>query len=120
MLLFLSAALLVAPLLIHMIEARRTGQNRPSQYPLAPQVRQAVQRYIDQWPAVNLMTQGRDSVEPKAGITILLMSNGALPPEFEEGLVRAIYEVRGDKPVVNVFPLLTARQTAPPREGLQK
>ena len=33
MLLFLSLALLIAPLMIHMIEGRRMGQNRPLEYP---------------------------------------------------------------------------------------
>ncbi len=42
-------AMLVAPLVIHMIEGRRTGQNRPLEYPVAPQVRQAVQQYFDKW-----------------------------------------------------------------------
>jgi len=110
MLLFLLLALLIAPLVGHMIEGRRTGQDRPVEYQLAPHVRQAVQKYISQWPEVELITQGRNSVEPEAAITIILMSGKKLPPEFEEGLTRVVQEVRGDEPVVRIFPILAARQ----------
>jgi uncharacterized hydrophobic protein (TIGR00271 family) len=83
MLLFLSLALLIAPLLIQMIEERRIGPNRPLQYQVAPPVRQAVREYISYWPEVELIVQGRNSVEPEAGITIILLSEENLPPEFE-------------------------------------
>jgi uncharacterized hydrophobic protein (TIGR00271 family) len=82
-LLFLLVAFLAAPLVIHMIEGRRSGQNRPLEYPVAPQVRQAVQQHIDKWPGVELITQGRNSVEPEAGITIILMSEKSLPPSLK-------------------------------------
>jgi hypothetical protein len=109
MLLFLSLALLIAPLVGHMIEGRRTGQDRPVEYQLAPHVRQAVQKYIGYWPEVDLITQGRNSVEPEATITIILMSGKILPPEFEEGLVRVVHKARGDEPIVRIFPILAAR-----------
>ena len=120
MLLLLSVALLSAPLLIHMIEGRRTGQNRPLEYPVAPKVRQAVKQYIDNWPEVEVITQGRNSVEPEAGITIILMSGEHLSPEFEEGLIRVVHKARGDEPVVRIFPILSARQRAPTQHGIQK
>jgi len=120
MLLLLSVALLSAPLLIHMIEGRRTGQNRPLEYPVAPKVRQAVKQYIDNWPEVEVITQGRNSVEPEAGITIILMSGEHLSPEFEEGLISAVHKARGDEPVVRIFPILSARQRAPTQHGIQK
>ncbi|MGD8273843.1 MAG: DUF389 domain-containing protein [Desulfobacterales bacterium] len=113
MLLFLLLALLIAPLVGHMIEGRRTGQDRPVEYQLAPRVRQAVQKYISQWPEVELITQGRNSVEPEAAITIILMSGKKLPPGFEEGLTRVVQEARGDEPVVRIFPILAARQQVP-------
>ena len=113
MLLFLSLALLSAPLLIHMIEGRRTGQNRPLEYPVAPQVREAVRKFISYWPEVELITQGRHSVEPESGIYIILMSRESLPPEFERGLIRVVHKARKGKPVVRIFPLLAARQQLP-------
>jgi len=119
-LLFLSLVLLTAPLLIHMIEGRRVGQNRPLEYPLAPQVRQAVQQYISYWPEVELIGQGRNSVEPEAGITIILMSGKSLPPEFEEGLIRVVNKARGDEPVVRIFPILSARQGGLENQGIGK
>ena len=120
MLLFLSLALLIAPLVGHMIEGRRTGQDRPVEYQLAPHVRQAVQKYISRWPEVELITQGRNSVEPEATITIILMSGKNLPPEFEAGLIKVVHKVRGDEPVVRIFPILSARQGKTADQGLEK
>ena len=113
MLLFLSLALLAVPLLLQMIEGRRTGQNRPLEYPVAPRVREAVREFLTDWPEVEVITQGRNSVEPEAGITIILLSRENLPPEFEQSLIRVIHKARGDKPVVRIFPLLSARQYSP-------
>jgi uncharacterized hydrophobic protein (TIGR00271 family) len=118
MLLFLALTLLSAPLLMNLIQGRRIGQNRPLEYQLAPHVREAIKQYTDEWPEVELITQGRNSVEPEAGITVLLMSTKILPPEFEEGLVQTINEARGDQPAVRIFPILAARQyTAKPQDG---
>jgi uncharacterized hydrophobic protein (TIGR00271 family) len=120
MLLFLSLALLIAPLVLQMIEGRRIGQNRPLEYPLAPQVRHAVQQYIDKWPGVELIGQGRNSVEPEAGITIILMSERSLPPEFKDGLLRAIHKARGGESVVRIFPLLAAQHQTSANPGIEK
>jgi len=120
MLLFLSLALLIAPLVGHMLEGRRTGPDRPVEYQLAPHVRQAVQKYISHWPEVELITQGRNSVEPEAAITIILMSGKNLPPEFEAGLIKVVHKVRGDEPVVRIFPILAARQRVPEHQGVTK
>jgi uncharacterized hydrophobic protein (TIGR00271 family) len=120
MILFLALALLIAPLMIQMLEGRRVGQNRPLEYPLAPPVRQAVQQYIGNWPGVELIGQGRNSVEPEAGITIILMSEKSLPSEFEEGLIGAIYKARGDEPVVRIFPLLAAHQHTSANQDIEK
>ena len=120
MLLFLVLALLIAPLVGHMIEGRRTGQDRPVEYQLAPHVREAVHKYISDWPEVELITQGRNSVEPEAAITIILMSGKKLPPEFEEGLRGVVNKSRGDEPVVRIFPILAARQQVPKDQDLTK
>jgi hypothetical protein len=120
MLLFLSIALLIAPLVGHMLEGKRTGPDRPVEYQLAPRVREAVRKYISYWPEVELITQGRNSVEPEASITIILMSDKYLPPEFEEGLIRVVHKARGDEPVVRIFPILAARQRAPADQGTEK
>ena len=120
MLLFLLLALLTAPLVGHMIEGRRTGHDRPVEYQLAQHVRKAVQKYISHWPEVELITQGRNSVEPESTITIILMSGKILPPEFEEGLKRVVYKARGDEPVVRIFPILGARQRVPTNQSIEK
>ena len=120
MLLFLLLALLIAPLVLHMIEGRRTGLKRPTQYSLAPPVRQAVEQYIDKWPGVELISQGRNSVEPKSDIIIVLMSEKSLPPHFEENLISVVHKARGDQPVVSIFPILSARQLAPENQDDSK
>lgn len=120
MILFLALVFLSAPLLIHMNIGKRTGQNRPLEYQLAPHVREAVKRYVSDWTEVELIAQGRNSVEPEAGITILLMSTKALPAEFEEGLVGVIKKARGDEPVVRIFPMLAARQRTNKLQAGQK
>ena len=120
MLLFLSIALLIIPLLHQMIEGRRTGQNRPLEYQVAPQVREAVKDFLSNWPEVELITQGRNSVEPEAGITIILLSKEILPPEFEQGLTSVVHKARGGEPIVRIFPLLSARQHAPGNQAAKK
>ena len=119
MLLFLLLTLLIAPLVLHMLEGRRTGQNRPVDYQLAPKVRRAVIQYISYWPEVVLISQGRNSVESESAITVILMSDKNLPPEFEEGLTNVIHRVRGDKPLVRIFPVLAARQRPPAKQGIE-
>ncbi len=109
MLLLFSIILLSAPLLIRMIETKRTGQNRPLQYPVSSQVRKAVNEYISHKPEVGIITLGRNSVEPEAGVTIILISSKPLSSEFEEGLIKTVHKARGNEPVVRIFPLLAAR-----------
>jgi uncharacterized hydrophobic protein (TIGR00271 family) len=109
MLLILLVVLLSAPLLSHRIELQRTGQNRPLQYPVSEKVRESVKEYISNWPQVEVMTLGRNSVEPEAGITIILISEIDLSPKFEEGLIKVVQKARGGEPVVRIFPVLAAR-----------
>jgi len=113
--LILVAILLVAPLLVQMIEKRRTGQARPLNYPVAPAVREAVNEYIADWPAVDLIFMGRTSVEPHAGITILLASDHIATFEFEEKLREAVKEAHGGDPTVRVFALYSAKGSLPGR-----
>jgi hypothetical protein len=87
---------------------------------LAAQVRKAVNQYLSYWPKVELIGMGRNSVEPEAGITIILMSAENLSPEFEDGLTRVVHKTHGGEPVVRIFPLLEARQLAPEHQGSSK
>jgi len=64
---------------------------------------------MSSWPKVEVMTLGRNSVEPESGITIILMSKINLPPGFEEGLIKVVQKARGGEPVIRVFPVLAAR-----------
>lgn len=109
----LVAILLAAPLFIQMIEKRRVGLAKPLNYPVAPKVRAATNEYLSNWPAVHLMFMGRSSVEPEAGITILLSSGHKTTYEFEEELRKVVKEAHGRDPVVRVFALYSAQRGLP-------
>ena len=115
--LVLVAVLLAAPLFVQMIEKRRTGQARPLNYPVAPAVREAVKDYLVEWPAVDLIFMGRTSVEPDAGITILLASDHIATFEFEEKLREVVKEAHGGDPTIRVFALYSAKGSLPGKEG---
>ena len=110
MLLILLIVLLSAPLLSHRIELQKTGQNRPLAYQVSEKVRKSVKEYMSNWPKVQVMTLGRNSVEPESGITIILISEIDLSSEFEEGLIKVVQKARGGEPVVRIFPVLAARR----------
>jgi uncharacterized hydrophobic protein (TIGR00271 family) len=103
--LLLLSVLLIAPLLLHMVEKRRAGQNRPLLHPVSPRVRQVVNEYLDDWPGVELIMMGRQSVEPETGIAILLSTQEKMPLRFEKELKNLVREARGDNSPVRVFPL---------------
>ena len=79
---------------------------------VAPDVREAVNAYVDRWPGVHVILQARSSLEPERGIAIVLASDSELPPRFEEDLVRTVRAVRGDQAIVRVYPLATARMSS--------
>ncbi len=110
MLLLLSTVLLVAPLLVQVREARREGPTRPLTYPVAPHVRDAVNSYVDQWPDVDVILMGRNSVEPESGVMVLLAAYDEVPDAFDQGLRDAIRDARGDDVRVRVFPFRMARE----------
>jgi hypothetical protein len=68
---------------------------------------------------VEIITQGRNSVEPEAGITIILLSEKNVSPVFEEGLIRAVREARGDEANVRILPVLSARQSTPANQSIE-
>ena len=117
--LILAGVLLSAPLLMNVLEKRREGQARPLNYPAPPHVRAAVQEFLEEWPELEVMGMARSSVEPEAGVKVMVLSPGEIPPEVEAGLVRTIQEARGDQAPVSVFPVLSARSQArgAPTEG---
>ena len=104
--------LLSAPLLMNVLEKRRVGQAKPLAYPVSPRVRAAVNEYLEESPDLELIRMARSSVEPEAGVTILVLSRSEVPPEIEAGLVRVVREARGDQVTVTVFPVLSARPRA--------
>lgn len=110
LLLALFAILLSAPLMLKVVEKQRTGQARPLTYPVGPQVRAAASKYVQPWPDIELLIIGRRSVEPEAGIIVILSCGHAVTTEFEEGLRRALYKALGHEERVQIFALRSARQ----------
>ena len=108
MTLALMSILLVAPLFLQMVEKHRAGQNRPLLHPVSPRVRQAVNEYLEEWPRVELIMMGRQSVEPETGIAILLVTPEDMPARFEKELAELVGKARGDNSPVRVFPLRSA------------
>lgn len=113
-LLIMGAMLLIAPLLLNMLSQAQLGQTRPLTYPVAPAVRNAIRAYVADSPDVQVVTMGRTSVEPEMGITVVLASDRALDPGFEEGLVEVVREARGSRVPVQIHPLRTARSRPEP------
>lgn len=109
MVLLLLVVFLIAPLFIHVIEKKRKGQDKPLNYPAAPRVRKAVKTYVSDWPSIEIIALSRTSVEPEAGITIILSTTDKTTHEFEKGLRRTAEEARGKKIVVRIFSLLSAK-----------
>jgi uncharacterized hydrophobic protein (TIGR00271 family) len=117
-LLLLSLVLLTAPLLLQMLETRRTGQMRPLNYPAAPHVREAVRDFVEDRPGVTLISVSRISVEPEAGIIIVVASEGELTRAFEKEIEAVVQRARGDESPVRLFALRSALETPaqPPKE----
>jgi uncharacterized hydrophobic protein (TIGR00271 family) len=114
MLLCLAAVLLAAPLGLNAIEQSREGQRRALTYPVAPVVREAIAAYLGAVPGVDLLAAGRNSVEPQAGILVLLISERPVPPAFEDGLRAVVREARGDPDIpVRISPVRSARALGP-------
>lgn len=107
--LLLLIVFLIAPLFIQVIEKKRKGQDKPLNYPVAPPVREAVKTYVSDWPSIEIIALSRTSVEPDAGITIILSTTDKITIEFEEGLRRTAEKARGKKTQVRVFSLLSAK-----------
>lgn len=110
MVLMIIVAFLSAPLLQRLSAERRAGSNRPLICPVSPALRYAVNKHISEWPGVELITIGRNSVEPQAGITIIMMSAKELPQEFESRLKQVVWDIRSDRPALRIFSLKSARE----------
>ena len=110
-LLLLSTVLLAAPLMLQMLEQRRTGQMRPLNYPAAPRVREAVKEFVDERPGIEVISISRISVEPEAGIIVVVASEDALPAGFQTEIEGVVQEARGDASPVRLFALHSALET---------
>jgi hypothetical protein len=96
-----------------MLETRRTGQMRPLNYPAAPHVREAVKGFVEDRPGVELISVSRISVEPEAGIVIVVASEGELDRTFENEIEGVVRKARGDESPVRLFALRSAFETPP-------
>jgi uncharacterized hydrophobic protein (TIGR00271 family) len=108
---------LSVPLIMNMLAVRSIGQARPLSYPVGPSVRDAVDQYLLDWPEVELIALARSSIEPAAGITVLLSTEGALQDRFETELQDVIQSAHRGEPVVRVFALENAISRAGAGDG---
>ena len=69
---------------------------------------------------MKLIGLGRNSVEPEAGITIILLSGENLPSEFDGDLTKTVHKALGAEPLVRIFPVLSVRQCTPENQGIGK
>ena len=93
------------PLIMNVLAVHRIGQPRPLSYPVGPNVRDAVDQYLLDWPQAELIALARNSIEPKAGIAVLLSTEDGLPGRFETELREIIQEAHRGEPIVRVFAL---------------
>jgi len=78
---------------------------------VVPIVRETIHGYVDSRKEIEVIAIGRNSVEPELGITVLLATPETISPDFEKGLIDAIYAARGeDDTKLRIFTLLEAPQ----------
>jgi uncharacterized membrane protein len=109
MVLSLAAVLLAAPLVLRMLETQRAGAEKPLSFAVSAAVREAVDEYVGRHDGVEVITQGRDGVEPEAGVTVVLSARTAQPEGFETELEDLVRKARGNRDCpVRIFLLQSA------------
>lgn len=110
----LMAVILAAPLLENVLEKNRVGQARPATYPVSAVVRNAVREYVSNNQELQEILMARQSIEPEAGIMLLLTASGPLQPGVKDELIQIVRAARKDEDlIVRVFTLLEASTTTP-------
>jgi len=110
----LMAVILAAPLLVNVLEKNRVGQARPAAYPVSASVRKAVREYVSNNQVLQEIIVARQSIEPEAGVMLLLSASGPLQPGVKDELIQIVIAVRKDESlIVRVFILLEASTTEP-------
>ncbi len=97
MLLILMSLLLIIPLGNRRIKQTLQGQDRPLAFPASLEVREAVKKYIEKFPHIEILLMGRSGVDPQSGVHILLTSNGEIPPSFKADLETVVHDTIGNK-----------------------
>ena len=109
-LLVMGAVLLSAPLFLNVLEQKKKGQDRPLTYPVSVEVREAVYRYLEAHPGIEVILMARSSVEPERGIGILLESEVEVPGSMIDEIQALVQEARGERVPVLVHVLRSARR----------
>ena len=96
------------------IEKGLQGPNRPYSYPVSVPVRKAVEKFLTDYPEVQLVAVARNGVEPEDGITMVLATLHPIPLNFRKDLRNTVRQARGlsvledftnEKTVVRIFVL---------------
>lgn len=87
---------------------------RSAIYPVAADVRNAVWKYIDSHPGLELIGMARHSVEPHRGFTLMVTTAGPLKSGIKDELIQTVRTARDDEnAIVRVFTLLEAPTAEP-------
>ena len=99
--------------MVQVIEKQRSRAIRPLSHPVAPNVREAVDRFIDPFPGVESLSMARLSIKPEAGITIVVAATRTPPEGFRERLISNIREECGDDVIVRLFAFVNTAEVIP-------
>ena len=103
MLLALIAVLLIVPLHDTYTAKQKAGLYKPLILPVSTETRDRVQEYLASHPNVDLVTMGRSSMEPDAGVIVLLTGYGIVEKTIDNNLRRIVRESRKKDVPVKVF-----------------
>lgn len=103
MVLVLSTVLLIVPLHEKYSTKQKTGLTKPLMHPVAAETRVQVQKYLATQTDVELVSLGRSSMEPDAGVIVRLVAYGPVDDSLGSGLRRVIRETREKHIPVKIY-----------------
>ena len=95
--------LLLIPLELKLISKKKTGQNRPLTLPVAKHTREVVDEFLSQYPDIELLLIGRNSVEPDSEVVVISAGYDEVEKSLSTDLRSAIRKSRGAKIPVKIM-----------------
>jgi len=103
MILGLSTVFLVIPLHEKYSAKQKVGLSKPLMHPVAAETRERVQKYLENQSEVELVSLGRSSMEPDAGVIVRLVAYGPVDGTLGIGLRKIIRETRDEHIPVKIY-----------------